>query len=165
MSRSGYTDDCENLELWRGAVTRAITGKRGQALLRDLLAALDAMPEKTLAADSLVTADGDYCTLGVLGKARGMDLAALDPEDPDQVANAFGIARAMAQEIVYLNDEQDDDYEYVYFEVCGPLQWWKERHVSRRVQVADGPARRWKRMRAWVASQIKPRPSKESGNG
>ena len=108
MSRSGYTDDCENLGLWRGAVERAIKGRRGQAMLRDLLAALDAMPEKVLVPDSLVDAEGDFCTLGALGHARGIELSNLDPEDPDAVAAAFGIAPAMVREIVYMNDEFDD---------------------------------------------------------
>lgn len=57
MSRSGYTEDCDDnwqLIRWRGAVASAIRGKRGQAFLRELLAALDAMPEKRLIADALV---------------------------------------------------------------------------------------------------------------
>ena len=45
MSRSGYSDDDEDgrLAMWRGAVQSAIRGKRGQAALRELLTALDAM--------------------------------------------------------------------------------------------------------------------------
>lgn len=42
MSRSGYSDDCENIGLWRGAVERAIRGVWGQALLLEMAAALDA---------------------------------------------------------------------------------------------------------------------------
>lgn len=175
VSRSGYTDDCENLAMWRGAVRSAIRGKRGQALLKELAAALDAMPEKALAADSLVTADGAFCTLGVLGAARDIDLEAIDPEDPDQVAQAFGIAPAMAQEIVYENDERDDDHEWVTAEVCGPVRpHWPEygRHErSCNVPVEDGPARRWKRMRKWVAARIttqtpaSPEGAKENDHG
>ena len=69
MSRSGYTDDYDGWDLirWRGAVHSAIRGRRGQAALREIIAALDALPEKWLAANSLETADGDYCTLGALG--------------------------------------------------------------------------------------------------
>jgi hypothetical protein len=46
MSRSGYSDDHSEWDLirWRGAVASAIRGKRGQAFLRELLVALDAMP-------------------------------------------------------------------------------------------------------------------------
>lgn len=40
MSRSGYTDDCDDqwaLIRWRGAVNSAIKGKRGQQALRGRL--------------------------------------------------------------------------------------------------------------------------------
>ena len=36
MSRSGYTDECEYLDLYRGKVERAIKGKRGQKFLQEL---------------------------------------------------------------------------------------------------------------------------------
>jgi hypothetical protein len=160
MSRSGYTDDDEDgtHALYRAAVHRAIVGKRGQAFLRDLAIALDAMPEKTLAAESLVTAGGEFCTLGVLGAARGIKLEALDAEDPEQVARAFGIAESMAREIVFQNDEQDDDYKWVKVRLCGPLRHYQDerehRVETKRVPVNNGPWRRWTRMRAWVAAQI-----------
>jgi hypothetical protein len=57
VSRSGYVDDmCDEWALirYRGAVASAIRGKRGQAFLREMLAALDAMPEKRLTAGALV---------------------------------------------------------------------------------------------------------------
>lgn len=143
MSRSGYSDECENLGLWRGAVERAIKGKRGQAMLRDLLAALDAMPEKALVADSLVTAEGEFCTLGALGRVRGIDMTKLDPEDRESVAGAFGIATAMAQEIVYMNDEYEDGHR------CWSGRWVYEPETDEE---------RFERMRAWVAKQIKEAP-------
>jgi hypothetical protein len=45
MSRSGYSDDCSGRELvlWRGAVASALRGRRGQAFLRELVDALDAV--------------------------------------------------------------------------------------------------------------------------
>lgn len=51
MSRSGYNDDCDGWALirWRGAVNSAINGKRGQAFLRELVAALDAAYDDFLA--------------------------------------------------------------------------------------------------------------------
>lgn len=139
MSRSGYSDDLEPWDLirWRGAVKSAIRGKRGQAMLRELLAALDAMPVKELITEDLVDADGCYCTLGALGAARGMDLASIDAEDPHSVAEAFGIPRALAAEIEYENDETP----------CYPIGgggWARET-----------PAQRWVRMRAWVAKHLK----------
>lgn len=160
MSRSGYTDEDENntLGLWRGAVGRSIKGKRGQSMLRELLTALDAMPVKALAAESLVTADGEFCTLGALGHARGIDLQALDPEDWDAVAKAFGVAPALVREIVFMNDERIDTCEWVEVEICGPSCQWDSGQHRRTVRV-DIPAdllgpRRWSAMRAWVAEQL-----------
>lgn len=134
MSRSGYSDDWyedNRAGLYRGAVERAMTGKRGQAALHELLAALDAMPDRALAAESLVTADGKFCTLGVLGHARGLDMRLLDPVDFDAVAKAFGLATSMVREIAF---ENDDDFAYTFDET---------------------QENRWRRMRAFVAAQIK----------
>ena len=136
MSRSGYSDDCDDegrLHLWRGAVDRAIAGKRGQAFLREMAAAMDAMPEKVLITDTIVDGDGDACAIGTVALARGLDVSTIDPEDPDQVAARFGIARALACEIAYLNDE--GDYSY-----------------------SETPAKRWTRMRKWVDEQLAVKP-------
>jgi hypothetical protein len=144
VSRSGYIDDCDldNWEMirWRGQVVSATRGKRGQKLLTDLLEALDAMLEKSLIAYELETKDGDVCALGALGKARGIDMEKLDPEEPEHVAAAFGIAPQLAQEIVYMNDDYLDSM-------------WDE---SAKRYVDISPEQRWVRMRAWVASQITP---------
>lgn len=135
MSRSGYSDDCDGWALirWRGAVKSAINGKRGQAFLRELLATLDAMPEKRLGADSLQDhASGEYCTLGTIGAARGIDMRPLKDADRDAVAQAFGISEALAAEIMYENDDQG---------------YWGG-------MTGMTPELRWSRMRAWVASKI-----------
>jgi hypothetical protein len=161
MSRSGYIDDgdCDDvlaMGRWQGQVASAIRGKRGQAALRELAAAMDAMPVKALAAESLVTADGEFCTLGVLGQARGLDMAPIDPEDWDAVAKAFNLAPAMVREIVYENDEGIIGYDWVDVEICGPLRRWERRHVSVRVERPwEVVARkRWNRMRKWVADHL-----------
>jgi hypothetical protein len=140
VSRSGYSDDYADdqwaLIRWRGAVASAIRGKRGQALLRDLLAALDAMPEKRLIAAYFVREDGCACALGVLGRARGIDVAALNPRDLDdgadraQVAKAFGVSEPLAAEIMFVNDEG----------------------LYARTSLTD--EQRWRDVREWVASQI-----------
>lgn len=129
MSRSGYSDDCGGWDLicWRGAVKSALKGKRGQAFLVELREAMDAMPDKRLVTDTL-EADGQFCTLGVIGHKRGLDMASIDSHDRESVSRAFGIAEAMAAEVVFYNDE------------CG----WKET-----------PEQRWQRMRNWVDSHIK----------
>ncbi|UEP42710.1 hypothetical protein [Burkholderia sp. B21-005] len=137
MSRSGYSDDCENVELWRMAVRNAIRGKRGQSLLRDLAAALDAMPEKRLITAELQDADGDFCTLGVLGNVRGLDLKSIDPEDREAVATAFNIAPALAAEVVFENDENGYRWDHALGK-----------------SVFETPEERWTRMRQWVASNL-----------
>ncbi|RQZ17269.1 hypothetical protein DIE15_12415 [Burkholderia sp. Bp9031] len=162
MSRSGYTDEDEDgtLGLWRGAVHRAISGKRGQAALRELAAALDAMPVKSLAAESLVNEDGQFCTLGALGHARGLDMGPIDPDDWDAVAVAFNIAPAMVREIVYENDEGLYPFEPITFVLCGPVRpWYPEwgQHVFRKYERIPEDrlgAKRWQRMRDWVQSNL-----------
>lgn len=170
MSRSGYTDDNDDPLAhgrWRQAVKRSIEGKRGQAMLRELLTALDAMPDKRLYPNSFATADGEFCTLGVLGAARGTrmdDLGDEDDCDAETVASRFGIAHAMAAEIMYLNDEYFQDWEWVDVVICGPMRRYvpyrgPERHErSVRVSIPDAPAKRWAYMRKWVAEQLKSDP-------
>lgn len=129
MSRSGYVDDLENWQLimWRGAVKSAMRGKRGQAFFKEALAALDAMPEKRLIANTL-EADGEFCLLGALGHHKNMDVSKLDPEDSELVSDQFNIADALAREAVFMNDEG------AYYD--------------------ETPEQRWIRMRKWVESNI-----------
>lgn len=128
MSRSGYSDDCDNLQLWRGAVDRAIHGARGQHFLRKLLAALDAMPVKRLITNEISNSSGEVCALGAVDPNPKVD-----PYDREAVGKHFGIAPAMAAEIVYMNDEWGQ---------------WKPQ--------GETPEQRWQRMRTWVAGQITP---------
>ena len=130
MSRSGYSDDGEgNVYLYRQAVERSIRGARGQAFLRKLRDALDAMPVHRLITDDIKDETGEVCALG-----------AVDPNatgyDADDLAPHFGIAPALAAEIVYRNDEWYGDMQY-----C-------------RSQMDETPEERWTRMRAWVDSII-----------
>ena len=130
MSRSNYSEDGDNWACirWSGAVKSAMRGQRGQSFLKELLAAMDAMENKELIADELEF-NGQFCALGVVGNKRGIDMSEIDPEDEREVSKAFGIARAMAHEIAYMNDEG---------------VWWCE----------ESPRHRWARMREWVEEQI-----------
>lgn len=144
MSRSGYSDDYEEeypnaVWLFQQSVTNAIKGARGQAMLRDLLAALDAMPVKELIAHELVD-NGRVCALGALAQKRGLDVANVDPEDSRRVGKLFCIARTMAQEIVFQND--DDFRDHMRRDERGNLR-------------DETPTERWSRVRAWVVVQIK----------
>ena len=140
MSRSGYSTDIDGWALicWRGRVTSAIRGKRGQKLLKDLAEAMDAMADKKLIKYEL-KANGQYCALGVVGEKRGICLDDIDPEDADTIGEQFDIAVPLAQEIVFQNDEA------VFFD--------------------ETPEERWKRMRKWVDEQIKyaSTPDKQKG--
>lgn len=140
MSRHGYSDDIEQWQMikWRGQVASAIRGKRGQRLLLDLIAALDAMPEKVLIAEELVNSEGDVCALGAVGKRRGLAMGNLDPEESESVAEVFDIAYPLACEITYINDEGN---------------------FFRRDET---PQQRWERVRAWAIGHVQPVPVEES---
>lgn len=166
MSRSGYTDDIEDQWqhiMWRGRVASSIRGKRGQTLLRDLLAALDAMPDKRLYPNNFATASGEYCTLGVLGATRGTKMDDLgdaeDGCDEKLVADRFGVAAPLVQEIMFMNDEWVDDYKFVDVEICGPMRRgypdYGRHRKTIRMHDDTAPQRRWRIMRNWVAEQIK----------
>lgn len=142
MSRSGYSDDGD-YAMWRGMVASATRGKRGQQFFRDLLSALDAMPEKRLIRDALEDG-GEVCAIGALGRAKGIDMSNMDPECPEEVAPAFNIAECLAQEVVYMNDEY---FDFHYVEVDGR---------SKRTEYT--PEERWQKMRKWAAEQIRVTP-------
>jgi hypothetical protein len=140
MSRSGYSedyDDYASLNLYRANVDRAINGKRGQAFLRELIAALDALPEKKLIARSFADTDG-VCALGSVARMRGvtekLPKMSEDLDIGEQAAKVLGIAECMAREIMYENDEH-----YAY---------WKD--------PSEGDELRWERIRRWAAAQVKP---------
>lgn len=133
MSRSGYTEDGDydfdqwSFIRWRGQVASAIRGKRGQAFLKELVEALDALPEKRLILHELY-AGGQVCALGSLGVKRGVEMESLDPEDYNTLGNVFEIAHQLVQEIEWVNDD-------AYYNAT--------------------PEQRWEHMRAWIVSLIK----------
>jgi hypothetical protein len=131
VSRSNYNDDNDDnwqFICWRGAVASATNGRRGQAFLREMLDAMDALPEPKLVASEL-EADGAVCAIGAVGKARGVEMSKLDPEDIETVSSVFGVSEALAREIVYMNDE-----------------WGSYKEM---------PEERYYRMRRWVKASIR----------
>lgn len=150
MSRSGYrdTDDmADNWQFirWSGAVKSAIRGKRGQAFLKEMLAALDVLPEKRLIhgvlQDSYDT--NAVCALGAVGRARGLDMTKINMELDDygeyeddvvfDIQGMFNLSDALTREIMYENDE-------------GKSQ--------------ETPEERFDRIRRWVVRNIKEDTSK-----
>lgn len=91
---------------------------------------------KELITSELVTAEGAVCAIGSVALARRIDVSDLDADYPADVASRFGIARALAAEIAYENDE------------CG--DYYRDGHLA-----PETPAERWTRMRKWVAENIR----------
>ena len=137
MSRSGYSEDCEHLGLYRSSVDAAIAGPRGQKLLREMIVALDAMPVRELAAEVFVHGP-NMCAMGAVARARNVEeavLAKFDYEDPGEVGKLLDIPRSLAAEIAYENDDwaRGDDED------------------------------RWRHMRKWAASNIIERAASPTG--
>lgn len=132
MSRSGYNDgldDSWSYIRWRGAVTSAFRGKRGQLFLREMLSALESLPEKKLIAEELVeNKEGNVCALGAVAVKRGLDVSTVDPEDRESVAGIFEVPFSMACEIMYMNDEG----------TC----------------LDETPEQRYVRMKKWIEAQL-----------
>lgn len=130
MSRSGYSDDNDPWAhiRWRGQVASATRGKRGQRMFIELRDALDAMPNKRLITGDL-EADGEVCTLGALGQARGIDMKDLDICDTEALGETFDVAHQLAAEVMWMND---DAWPYCFSDED-----------------------RWTRVRAWVDQQIR----------
>lgn len=163
MSRSGYSDDYGDddplaLGRYRAQVASAIRDKRGQVLLRELLAALDAMPEKRLVAGEL-EADGQFCALGVVGQARGLNLAAIDTYDVESLGPKFNIAEQLAREIMWVNDDHVSEYDWVQVEICGPIRPCERRQTSVRVSDEHAGFKRWFAVREWVEKHIAKEPT------
>jgi hypothetical protein len=142
---AGDSDDALEFGRWRGAVASAIRGKVGQAFLRELLTALDAIEAQRLIGNSLENDHGEVCALGAVGRARGLDLQAVDYEDPEAVAQFFGINEKLAQEIMWINDE-----------------WTRRNNVHAMME-------RYQIVRRWTIDNIRSRgqliPSESSDNG
>lgn len=118
-----------NLLSWRSDFSNSRLARASTLVaLRDML---DAMPDKELITGELINKEGQCCALGCLAQAKDINVADIDPEDRRGVAKRFNIAPALAAEIAYENDE------------------------GARRSEEETPAKRWERMRAWVADQIK----------
>lgn len=168
MGRSGYVDDDGgDFEQWAmiraaGARKSALRGKRGQAFLRRLAAALDAMPVKSLCAipdtvdeygdkidapgaGRLGLPDGQVCVLGSLARAEGRDPTAIDAADHDGLGRMFDVAPVIVRDLEYENDEHG--------------------HSGFGSDGTEGE-RRWKNLRAWVARHtLAPASAPGTGDG
>lgn len=158
LSRSGFHEfDCYDRDeilafgRGRGQIASAIRGKRGQALLRLIRDALDAIPNKQLGSDSLRGDKGCYCAIGAAYWFSDKPLPYVDHPDYedfeideliiDSASAHLNAAEILIQEIMWNNDE------------CVRLKRGEIPAMLRR--------RRWLWMRAWVDNRIKEVPSVE----
>jgi hypothetical protein len=168
VSRSGYTDgDCDSAEDflrmmgYNANVRRCLAGRAGQAFLWELYQALEALPRRRIIKAALEK-DGDYCSLGAVARARGVELLKLlrienaDDLNVDEtlgiLASLLGIKDMLAREIMYQNDAADEMHE-----ACGPpaphhswLSWCATAPTR-----DETPEERWLRIRAWVADELR----------
>ena len=172
MSRAGYNDDIEDpLELgrWRAQVASATRGKRGQRLLRDLLAALDAMPEKRLVTDVLEVS-------AVTDEKHAQSWVTLfnDPSAADRYREHYvkprpveyregdvcalgSLGRVRGLDMSHL-DPEDPEGVAAAFDIASPLAR-EIVYINDDCGYNETPEQRWARVRRWVESQIaKPKP-------
>jgi len=160
--RIGYSEDEDypgQFELWQANCRRSLQGKAGQAALRELEAALLALPEKRLIAHKMIDADGEVCAIGALAKHKGRDLLA-EPNlyedgefegdgEMEEIGMELGMPRLVAWKVVCRNDIEIDGH---YETLPGPARWYGDRPQA---YVPVTPEERYEQMLAWVRAQIK----------
>ncbi len=169
MSRSGYCDDLDDpLELgrWRAQVASATRGKRGQKLLRDMLAALDAMPEKRLVSGVLeVSSEVDernaqkwadlFKDPDAANRYREHYVATRPTSFKEGDVCALGaLGRVRGLDMTGLDPEQPEGVAAA-FDIAEPLAREIVYMNDEGTYPIETPEERWTRMRAWVASQIR----------
>ena len=142
MSRFHDYDDCyDQSAQWaqirfQGALKKTISGSHGQAFLRELLTALDAMPEKQLIESELVTEEG-CCALGVVFKSRGLDSTGIDPDAHEFVAQRLGITETLATQLAYVNDEYGRWRDVSPSQRFDLVREWVVKHIAEEPPDAD----------------------------
>lgn len=156
--RIGYSDEEDypgQFGLWQGNCQRSLKGKAGQAALRELEAALLALPSKRLIAGEFEDADGEVCSIAALAKHRGIDSGQIEanPEyDMEQVGVELGMPRLVAWKVVEMNDLHFNGKDLLFAE--GPYRWPGEQPYA---YIEVTPEQRYERMLAWVREQLRSR--------
>mgnify|MGYP001617680037 CR=1 FL=1 len=133
---------------------QALRGGRGQRILRELEAALIALPERRLIRGEFVTAAGEVCALGALALRRKLatgrsvpvalaeirqEFGSLDEQNADvdcvDVGRALGIGEHIAWETIMQNDERREG--------CMPER-----------QEGCTPERRYEHVLTWVRAML-----------
>jgi hypothetical protein len=169
MSRISYSDDEERpgqFALWDANCLRSIRGRVGQRELRELEAALLALPEKALIHGSLTNEDGDVCAIACYAKHKGIDIEQFDPEyESDEVGIAAGMPRLVAWKVVALNDIENESH---WVRAEGPSQdhyAYRTPHLGwspYSIRVPYTPEERYETVLAWVRANLTPPRVEES---
>jgi len=159
MSRISYSEEEDypgQFNLWQANCQRSIAGKQGQAVLRELEAALVALPNRRLQSH-IVACDGDVCAVGaflLMRKAKevgSVDEAQRQLEaemgseedqcdiETDELGIEAGMPRLVAWKLVELND--------IHFD----YKW--DAQANKCVEIT--PEERYDRILAWVRSKLK----------
>jgi hypothetical protein len=141
--RFNYSEDEDfpgQFELWQANCQRSLSGKIGQAALRDLLAALLALPSKRLIANELD--DGEnVCAIGALARYKGLPARTVEDADTQDVGIECGMPRLVAWKVVELNDVEFDykwaegkRIEYTPEERYSAVLKWVQGALGRKVE-------------------------------
>ncbi len=154
--RLNWSDDEDRpgqFALWDANCRRFINGKAGQRALRELEAALLALPEKRLIKDALTDKQGGVCAIACYARYKGVDLSTFDPEDEsDQVGEAGGMPPLVAWQVVALNDITLD----VVWELTdGPIERHHGAYRGGVPLIRDmTPEERYDKVLAWVREKL-----------
>ena len=137
MSRTweGESDNPLDWGRYEAAKRSTLRGKRGQVFLRELVAALDALPQPELSEGALGDRrTGCVCALGAVALAQGESFADLAQDDgnwsPDEAAEWYSISPTLANEIISANDG------------------WRDGNT------VDVRRSRWRHVRAWAVRHL-----------
>lgn len=161
--RLNYCDEEERpgqFALFNANCRRSLRGKAGQEALRELEAALLALPEKRLIHGRLRDdKTGEVCAVGAYARHKGYDLSTFDDEDEtDEVGDHAGMPRLVAWQVVALNDYTLDT---VWEVADGPLNRF-EAHCKGGIPFIREvtPEERYEKVLAWVRNHLSPRGTK-----
>jgi hypothetical protein len=155
--RINYCDEEDRpgqFALWDANCRRSLNGKAGQRALRELEAALLALPDKRLIRGSLVDGQGGVCAIACYANYKGVDLSKFDPEDEsDEVGIAAGMPHLVAWKVVALNDVV---FDTVWEVAHGPVQRGHGVYKGGIPLVRDmTPEERYVAVLKWVRTQLK----------
>ena len=121
--RSDYGSADDLADEWFRDVANAIASPKGQAFLRELADALDALPDKALIEEELIDEEGNCCAVGAVCKARGIDATHMDSA---AVAEWLGAPLLLVAEIIDVND----GYRETPVHRWHRMRRWVDRHIT-----------------------------------